>query len=117
MPGIGNKLAARIVNFRDKLGGFYSLNQLAEVYGLPDSTFQKLSGRFKLSAEDIVVININTADVNDLKQHPYIKWNAANAIVEFRRQHGNYKSLEELLQIDFIAPDLLKKVSPYLKVE
>ncbi|HSR37463.1 MAG TPA: helix-hairpin-helix domain-containing protein, partial [Phnomibacter sp.] len=50
LPGIGSRLAARIVNFRDKLGGFYSINQVAETYALPDSTFQKIRSRLVLSS-------------------------------------------------------------------
>ncbi len=42
LPGIGSKLAGRIVSFRDKLGGFNSVNQISEVYGLRDSVFQIL---------------------------------------------------------------------------
>src|SRR6185503_6381802 len=48
LPGIGNKLASRIVNFRDKLGGFYSIEQVGETYGLPDSTFQKIKQWLRL---------------------------------------------------------------------
>ena len=48
LPGIGSKLATRIVNFRDKLGGFYSIDQIGETYGLPDSSFQKIKQYLKL---------------------------------------------------------------------
>ena len=48
LPGIGSKLAARIVTFREKLGGFYSVEQIGETYGLPDSTFQKIKQWLKL---------------------------------------------------------------------
>jgi DNA uptake protein ComE-like DNA-binding protein len=48
LPGIGSKLAARIINFRDKLGGFYSVAQVGETFGLPDSTFQKIKQYLKL---------------------------------------------------------------------
>ncbi|MES2880778.1 MAG: helix-hairpin-helix domain-containing protein, partial [Bacteroidota bacterium] len=60
LPGIGSKLAGRIVAFREKLGGFYSVEQIGETYGLPDSTFQKIKGRLKLSGE-LRKINVNTA--------------------------------------------------------
>lgn len=40
LPGIGSKLANRIVSFRSKLGGFNSVEQIREVYGLKDSVFQ-----------------------------------------------------------------------------
>src|SRR5205085_1585382 len=39
LPGIGSKLATRIVRFRERLGGFSTVDQLGETYGIPDSTF------------------------------------------------------------------------------
>ena len=96
LPGIGSKLAFRIVTFRDKLGGFSSINQLGETYGLPDSTFQKIKPRLTFSAGTIKQFNINTADANTLKLHPFIRWNIANAIVQYRSQHGNYSTIADL---------------------
>jgi competence protein ComEA len=117
LPGIGSKLAGRIVNFRDKLGGFYSTNQVAEIYGLPDSTFQKIKLLLQYSPYEIRRLNINTADVNTLKQHPYIKWQLANAIIQYRQQHGNYQSIDDLLQITILTPELFQKIKPYLVVQ
>lgn len=51
-----------------------------------------------------------------MKKHPYISYYQARAIVQFRKQHGNYQSLEELLQIDLIEPSDFRKITPYLKV-
>lgn len=116
LPGIGSKLASRIVNFRDKLGGFYSVNQLAETYGLPDSTFEKIKPYLQVNAGTVKKININTATKDELKTHPYIKWNMANAIVEYRNQHGNYKSLEELKNIALIDENAFAKIAPYLRL-
>lgn len=115
LPGIGSKLASRIVNFRQKLGGFRSVDQLAETYGLPDSTFQHIKPRLKCSPV-LKTININTADVNELRTHPYLKWHIANAIVNYRKQHGNYKSVEDIRQIDIITDELFNKIAPYLAV-
>lgn len=116
LPGIGSKLAVRIVTFRQKLGGFYSAEQLREIYGLPDSTFQKILPVLNRGNYSIKKISINTADIETLKQHPYIKWNIASAIVRYREQHGPFVSLEALLQIAVITPDIYKKVSPYLVI-
>lgn len=114
LPGIGNKLASRIVNFRDKLGGFYSVEQIGEIYGLPDSTFQKIKNYLKLETNSIKKININTATKDEMKVHPYLKWNLANAIVEYRNQHGNYTSLEDLKNITLITEEVFNKIKFYL---
>jgi competence protein ComEA len=114
LPGIGSKLANRIINFRERLGGFYNVDQVGETYGLPDSTFLKIKSWLKITASSVKKININTADANTLKQHPYIKWNLANAIVQYRQQHGEYKSPGELQQIAIITPEIYAKISPYL---
>jgi DNA uptake protein ComE-like DNA-binding protein len=117
LPGIGSRLANRIVNFRERLGGFCSVQQLAEVYGLPDSTFQLIKPQLQCAATMVRKININTADAAALKQHPYIKWNIANAIVQYRQQHGAYHSPQDLQQIAIITPELLQKITAYITVE
>jgi competence protein ComEA len=117
LPGIGSKLANRIVNFRDKLGGFYSVQQIGETFGLPDSTFQLIKPRLQCAPVNIQKININTADVNRLKQHPYIRWNIANAIVQYRQQHGVFHAPEDLQQIVLITPELYQKMVAYVTVE
>jgi competence protein ComEA len=116
LPGIGSKLASRIINFRDKLGGFYAVTQLAEIYGLPDSVFQKIQSLLQCSNPALNQININTADVNILKAHPYIRWSIANAIIQYRIQHGNFKSVDDLQQITIIPADVFQKIRPYLVI-
>lgn len=115
LPGIGNKLAARIINFRDKLGGFYSIDQVGETYGLPDSTFQKIKASLQLSGS-VKKLNINTATKDELKVHPYIRWNLANAIVEYRNQHGAFKSLDDLKSIVAIDKATFEKIVHYLSL-
>ena len=116
LPGIGSKLAARIVNFRDKLGGFYSVDQVGETYGLPDSTFQKIKASLQLNGT-VRKLNVNTATKDELKVHPYIKWNLANAIVEYRNQHGVFKSLDDLKNIAIIDQATFDKIVHYLSIE
>jgi DNA uptake protein ComE-like DNA-binding protein len=113
LPGIGSKLAQRILNFRDKLGGFYSADQIGETYGLPDSTFQKLKPYLQVHG-GLKKLNLNTATKDDLKAHPYIRWNLANAIVEYRTQHGPFKKLDDLKNIMLIDDATYNKIAPYL---
>jgi competence protein ComEA len=117
LPGVGSKLASRIINFRTKLGGFYSVEQVGETFGLPDSTFQLIRPRLQCTPAAVQKININTADVNTLKQHPYIRWNIANAIVQYRQQHGDFRSCAQLQQIALITPEIYQKMEGYIAVE
>lgn len=117
LPGIGSKLAQRIIIFRDKLGGFYNIAQLAETYGLADSTFQKIKARLTLINSVVKKININTATLDELKAHPYIRYNVGNAIVQYRNQHGNFHSVTDLKKIVLVTPEVYDKMQPYLAVQ
>ena len=116
LPGIGSKLSARIIAFREKLGGFHSVEQVKETYGLPDSTFQTIKGRLQVDPLNIRKINLNTATKDELKVHPYIRWNLANAIVEYRNQHGSFKSLDDLKNIVLVDESTIQKLSTYLNL-
>ncbi len=117
LPGIGSKLAARIVNFREKLGGFYSVDQVGETFGLPDSTFQKIKSFLHLKNTSVRKININTATVDELKAHPYIKYNIANPIIAYRNEHGLFSKTEDIQKLMVITEEIYKKVSPYLATQ
>lgn len=114
LPGIGSKLAARIVNFREKLGGFYSVLQIGETFGLPDSTFQKIKQYLKLENTSVKKININTATVDELKAHPYVKWSIANPIVSYRNEHGPFSSIEDIKKVMAVTDEIYNKIAPYL---
>lgn len=116
LPGIGSKLALRIINFRDKLGGFYSVEQVAETYGLPDSTFQKIKLRLVVHSNAVKQININTASLDELKAHPYIRYAMGNAIIQYRTQHGNFEVLTDVQKVMPITQELFNKIQPYLKL-
>jgi competence protein ComEA len=116
LPGIGSKLAARIVSFRNKLGGFYSIDQVAETFGLPDSVFKRLKVYLKL--ENIVLrkININSASPEEFKSHPYIRWNLGQAIIAYRNAHGKFNNPEELKNIMSLTDEIYNKLVPYLEL-
>jgi DNA uptake protein ComE-like DNA-binding protein len=114
LPGIGEKLASRIIHFREKLGGFYQTDQVAEVYGLPDSTFQKLKPYLRIHSVALRRIDINTATKEMLISHPYIRWPLARGIIEYRLQHGSFHSVSDLLQLAQMDPALFEKLKPYV---
>jgi DNA uptake protein ComE-like DNA-binding protein len=114
LPGIGSKLASRIVLFREKLGGFYDIRQIGEVYGLQDSVFKRISPMLKCSAYNIKKIDINTAEKETLKLHPYIRWQMANALVAYRDQHGSFHSAEDISKLENIDMEAVKKMMPYI---
>jgi DNA uptake protein ComE-like DNA-binding protein len=114
LPGIGRKLAARIVLFREKLGGFYNVQQLREVYGVQDSVYRKIAPFLICTPGNVKKIDINNAEKETLKVHPYIRWQMANALVAYRDQHGAFHSEEDLLKLENIDGDALKKMIPYI---
>ncbi len=116
LPGIGSKLSQRIINFRDKLGGFYKVEQIGETFGLPDSTFQKIKGFMRLNNTAIRRININTATIDEMKSHPYLRYALTNAIVQYRAQHGNYTAVADIKKIMIFTEEVFNKVAPYLSV-
>ncbi len=117
LPGIGAKRASAILKYRERLGGFISIEQVGETFGLPDSVFQKIQPGLTIGGGKIEQLSINTATEAELKAHPYIGWQIAKIIVAYRNQHGAYKSVDDLLKIYVIKKDWLEKTRPYLKVD
>ncbi len=93
--GIGPSYSKRIVTFRDKLGGFAKIEQVAETFGLPDSTFQKIKPHLKISPV-FRKLDVNSATFDQLKAHPYISYYQARGIVNYRSQHGQFTDFESL---------------------
>ena len=112
--GIGTGYAKRIVKYRDALGGFYDSNQVREVYGLPPATSDELL-KYAFIKAVVKKINVNSATINDLDKHPYISYKLASLIVNYRTQHGNFKSVEDLNHIKALDKDILSKFAPYLE--
>ncbi len=116
LPGIGSALAKRIVNFRDKLGGFYRVEQVGETYGVPDSTFQKIKPYLQANPAAIKKLNINSATFETLRDHPYIKSAIAKSIIAYRQQHGLFKNIDELKNIMSIDANAFEKIKHYVVI-
>jgi competence protein ComEA len=112
LPGIGPVLASRIIRFRDKLGGFVSVNQVREVYGLPDSTFQRIEPRLRSDAPGTITpVLINEASADELANHPYISRKLAVLLVAYRKQHGPFRTPGDLMAIPLVDSPLLKRIA------
>jgi competence protein ComEA len=115
--GIGSKLSARIIKYRDRLGGFISADQLTEVYGLDTIVISEL--KKKTFIEDNFkprALEINSVTEKELASHPYIRYAIAKAITAYRFQHGNFKSIEDLTEVAIIDPPTFEKIKPYLSI-
>lgn len=112
--GIGEKTSVRIEKFRNSVGGFHSLEQVKEVYGLSPEAFEELQ-KYALITSPIKKININTADYETLKNHSFIKWKAASILLKYKKQHGNYKTIEDIKKSRAIKEEQLIKLIPYLE--
>ncbi|MFC4231107.1 helix-hairpin-helix domain-containing protein [Parasediminibacterium paludis] len=117
IPGMENGLQYRIVKFREKLGGFISLEQVKETYGMTDSAFAAMEPYIKFVPATIAKLNINTASDFELNAHPYINKPVAKAIALYRVQHGSYQSVADIKKIAFIKEEVFQKIAPYLTVE
>jgi DNA uptake protein ComE-like DNA-binding protein len=114
IKGIGPAFAMRILKYRTRLGGFYKKEQLMEVYGLDSVKFNEIKDQVIVNREYVKTININTADFNDLKSSPYLSYKQINAIIQYRKQHGNYSNAEDLKKIAILTPLIIEKLMPYL---
>lgn len=114
--GIGPFYAKNILNYREKLGGFHSMRQLNEVYRMTPAIVELLKDHTFLGAS-IQKLPINSDSLVELADHPYITWNQAKVIVNYRKQHGTFTEAEELLNIKIIDDSLYQKISPYISVE
>ncbi|MBI3235513.1 MAG: helix-hairpin-helix domain-containing protein [Bacteroidetes bacterium] len=113
LPGLGEYMASKIVKYREKLGGFYSKNQLLEVWGMNPTNFEMFEDKIDLKTK-IKYIDINTATTEELARHPYIKKKLANMIAQYIKQHGKITKLEDLKVLPLMADSTIIKMKPYI---
>jgi len=113
ISGIGSYYADKIMGYREKLGGFISVEQILETNGLPDSIKQAILPSLRPS--DIFrKLKINNASTKEMAIHPYITWKEANAIYNYRKQHGPFESRADLEKMLALKPAFIDRIIPYL---
>ncbi|HHB77899.1 MAG TPA: helix-hairpin-helix domain-containing protein [Saprospiraceae bacterium] len=116
LPGIGQYFAKNIVRYREKLGGFYDVGQVAEAYRLPDSTFQFIRPFLEVDASKIHRFNPQTADFKTINHHPYITYEQTKYCM--KAQKGiRLMSKEDFLTVKIFTKEELERVAPYFLFE
>lgn len=114
LNGIGPSFAHRIVVYRNRLGGFIRKEQLKEVFGMDDEKYSTLASQVSVDAYHINKIHINKVDFDGLSHFPYLTFKQMNAIIQFREQHGEYASLDDMRNIAILNDEILRKIGPYI---
>ena len=113
IPGIGPVLSSRIIRYRDLLGGYYSVSQLKEIYGMREENFMAVSPYFTIDRSWVRTFNINFSTIRELGRHPYIGFRTAGKIFKLRDKTGKFSSADELSTV--MTKDSLIRLLPYLK--
>ncbi len=113
LKGVGPSFTKRIIKYRTMLGGFHSMNQLKEVYGMTDSLFISLSSQIKVDETTLTKIPINAIDFNSLRKHPYFNFQTAQAVINYKFKHGRLTETD-FKNLGVFSDEKLKLILPYL---
>lgn len=111
---IGPVIARRILKYRSMLGGYVRKEQLREVYGIDSARYNDIAPHLTVDPSHINKLDINTADIDQLKHHPYLDYYQAKAIIRLREEKGDYKSVSDILNIPIIDSETFTRIEPYL---
>lgn len=112
--GIGPTYAKRICKYRELLGGFHSIEQLKEVYGINDTVYKDISKSLKVDSSDVQKISLNNTTFKELIKHPYISSYQTKAILKYIDYKGEVKKTQELLDHNIFDKKTYEKVNIYL---
>lgn len=115
MRGVGPYTVRKILRQREKMGGFTGKQQLLEFGLMPDSVYRDLEPYLTVDKDKIQKININTADYKTFTRHPYFTPETANAILRYRKQHGDFQEPGHISRIISLKRETGEKILPYLK--
>ena len=113
LNGIGPGFAKRIITYREKLGGFYQVDQLKEVYGLDSIWVKENKAILKVGAGVYRFLKINQVEWKDFR-HPYLPYGQSKVVLAYRKQHGPLKDFEALQQIQLLDQVAWRRLKPYL---
>lgn len=112
--GIGPAYSTRIIKYRELLGGFADTTQLTEVYGLTPEIVHEVLKEFQIITP-VASINLNTDSIKVLARHPYISYDLARLIINYRKEHGDFTTAADLKKIKAVDEPTFLRLKPYLK--
>ncbi len=116
--GIGAKSAAAIIDYRQRLGGFHSVEQLAEVRGVTEANYEKILQQIWCDSFQIQKIDINFAPAERMREHPYIDAALLRKLISKRQQRkskGGWSTVEEMVQENILTDEQAHRLRPYLR--
>lgn len=117
VPGIGPVFSRRIIKYRDLLGGFYTVHQLAEVYGIDADKYAALEPWFTVDTALIRPLIVNQADYRTLIRHPYLNKQQTKILLRLIERKGKLQGWEELRLLDEFPPGEMERLRYYLSFE
>lgn len=113
--GIGEAISNRILKFKESLGGFVSMEQMKDIWGLSPEVIDNLNSHFKVLVQPTLQkIDINNASIKELSKFPYFNYQIAKQIVTYRSMNGDFKNYEDLTKIKGLSIDSAKIIALYL---
>lgn len=113
IKGVGPAFSKRIMKYRTMIGGFHSIEQLKEVYGMTDSLYQFIAPQVKVDPNQLVKIPINAIDFTSLRKHFYFNFQTAQAVINYRNKHGKLTE-NDIKNLGVFSEEKLKLILPYL---
>ena len=116
--GIGPRSARAIVTYRERLGGFYCVEQLTEVRGVTEANYERIVKQISCDSFLIRKININFAPLERLRIHPYMPPRLLRKLLNKRQQRkskGGWSTVEEMVDDNILTEEEARRLRPYLQ--
>jgi len=124
ISGIGKVLSARIIKYRNAIGGFTDQTQLNKVYGLEPEVVQRVWKHFSIQAAYLPKENfpqqkipVNTAKAVDFQRVNGIGKKLSIRIEKYRDKIGGFTIPEQLNDVYGLQPDVVQRFWKYFKIE
>lgn len=117
LRGIGPTYARRIVEYREKLGGFTHVEQLREVWGIDSSLLERIRPYIYIKEINLKKLNINTSTIKQMRNHPYLDYYQAKEIYLHRRKYGAFNDITQLQYVNLIDSGTYARIKPYLSID
>lgn len=114
LRGIGDVFGNRIVKYNKLLGGFYSNNQIQEVYGIDSTLFLQICHQIEISSVPYRKLDINKATLEEMKKHPYLSGPKSKGIVQFRTEKGRFETIDELVENHLLTDFEYSRIKNYI---